>query len=283
MRGMGRRFPAGMRRSSGRVTSSAPSDPILSDAIAGLSPFRRWRSTNGVVVAGSDVTTWTDVIASQTLVQASAGLYPQYSALDSNWGGKPSLSFDGVNDRLISTEAASVYSFLHNTVTPGGTLIVACRPTGTGNRGIAANASSSIAGIGLYQITTAARVYLYRSDGAGPAAQSAAGAFPVDTRQWIALRNAGSNNTALNTLAGSSGTLMDDGVTSGGTNLAVANHTDTSENSNPGAAFTVGGWIWDNSFFAGSIVEVIIWDRLLTQTEMLSVRGQMQSYWEMAA
>lgn len=93
------------RRLRGRVRANSPADAIL-----GLSPFAAYRGSVTNTASSFD---WTDRTGhGHTLRQSTAGSKPSI-VTPTEFASKPALRFDGVDDYLISTEAASVWKFLH--------------------------------------------------------------------------------------------------------------------------------------------------------------------------
>ena len=68
---------------------------------------------SGVTLNGSDVSAITDRSGnSHNIDQTTGSQQPLFIASDQN--GKPSMQFDGVSESIISTEASSVWKFLHD-------------------------------------------------------------------------------------------------------------------------------------------------------------------------
>lgn len=101
----------------------------------------------GITLSGNMVTAWTDGVSGLVFSEATNG--PTYSASDTNCGGFPSVTFDGSNDLLTSTAAASFWTFMHNG-TPM-TFMTSIRPTGTGTvQPVFANRNNLAASIGFF-------------------------------------------------------------------------------------------------------------------------------------
>lgn len=95
-----------------------------------FSGLEAWfRSDRGITLNGSDVSTWADQSGNgNDLSQGSDSKQPLFNAIDSNFNGRPSLTFDGIDDFLRSADFASgdlaqpntifaVYKFADNTGT----------------------------------------------------------------------------------------------------------------------------------------------------------------------
>lgn len=87
----------------------------------------------GVTLAGSDVSAWADGAGAANNFSEATNR-PAYTTADSNWGGRPSIAYTAANtDRLISSDAASTWKFLHDGT--GMTVAAVCRPTLAANAG----------------------------------------------------------------------------------------------------------------------------------------------------
>lgn len=105
MRRFGRRNARG---GSGRPAAAAWTPASVAGA------FAWWDAAVGVTVA-TGVSAWVDSIGGYTLAQGTGANQPTYSAADANMNSLPSLTFDGSNDVLVCTSAASVWKFMHTT------------------------------------------------------------------------------------------------------------------------------------------------------------------------
>ena len=59
-----------------------------------------WKSDSGISLSGTDVTSWTDTIASETLTTWNTTTQPAYNATDASFNNQPTVEFDGVTDGL---------------------------------------------------------------------------------------------------------------------------------------------------------------------------------------
>jgi hypothetical protein len=75
-----------------------------------------WLQANkGITLNGSDVSAWADQSGkSNNFSQGTPLNQPAFNVGDSNWGGRPSLTLDGVDHFLSSDDTASTWNFLHD-------------------------------------------------------------------------------------------------------------------------------------------------------------------------
>jgi hypothetical protein len=108
-----------------------------------------WRSSSGISETAGTLNSWTDVVSSR-LLNTDAGT-PAYSASDANLNSLPSIAM-AVGGRLLSSEAASAWNFMHNG-TSGFTLIAVMYTASDVSSGIyvvgTKSSSSSAAGVGV--------------------------------------------------------------------------------------------------------------------------------------
>lgn len=72
--------------------------PVWTPADLGASLLAWWDANTGVTETGGAVSAWEDSVAAHTLVQATEGAQPVYSATSFN--GAPGITFDGTADYL---------------------------------------------------------------------------------------------------------------------------------------------------------------------------------------
>lgn len=97
------------------------------DSVANLLAW--WRADSGIAV-GAGVSAWTSRVNGHVLTQDVTAKQPLHTTAP-ELGGRPVLSFDGVDDRITSTAPASVWRCLHDGT--GMTALVACVPRAGGN------------------------------------------------------------------------------------------------------------------------------------------------------
>jgi hypothetical protein len=87
-----------------------------------------WKASSGTTLNSSNgVTQWVDSLNGHVLYSSAAGLQPTYLTASANFNNKPTLSFDGVNDQMLSDEAAANWAFLNGP--SGSTMAIVCRTT----------------------------------------------------------------------------------------------------------------------------------------------------------
>lgn len=89
-------------------------------------------SSRGVVTTtGPVVTDWNDQSGvGHDLAEATAAERPAYEPANADLGGKPSILFDGTDDRLVTNDAAADWNFLHDGT--GCTVVLVMRPLSNG-------------------------------------------------------------------------------------------------------------------------------------------------------
>lgn len=135
------------------------------------------RSDLGITLNGTTVSAWADQSGNELdFSWPTAAAQPTYTAIDSNWNDKPSLSFDGVNDILASDASSSSWKFLHDGT--GGGLIVVMRPETLGNANIMGTGDGD-SGAKLLMFGGAGGGRLWISDGIAGQASCVNTAFPA--------------------------------------------------------------------------------------------------------
>lgn len=94
-------------RNTGGQGGATPADPLFSLFPTGIRA--NWRSDSGVTL-GAGVASWTDRYAGRVLLQATGTKQPAFNLFQIN--ARPTLTFDGTSDELVSNEAASAWRFL---------------------------------------------------------------------------------------------------------------------------------------------------------------------------
>jgi hypothetical protein len=86
-----------------------------------------WNPISGKVTLNSgNVSVLRDSVGSENLIQNIGANQPIWNASDANFGAKPSMTFDGVNDYLVNTtlsqsQPVTIYAvFKFNTISAGG-------------------------------------------------------------------------------------------------------------------------------------------------------------------
>lgn len=102
---------------------------FLPPQLAGLTLWLR--ADSNITLNGSNVSAQGDKSgSSHDFTQGTAGKQPAWLTNDNDIGGQASITYDDIDDGLISDEAASIWSFMHNG--SGVTVCIMCRPSGVG-------------------------------------------------------------------------------------------------------------------------------------------------------
>lgn len=85
--------------------------PEAPETITGLHSW--WRGDYGITLTGGAISSWADKVSGRTLSQSTAANRPvEYTSTP--LGSQNTAYFDGVNDHLISDDAASTWKFMHD-------------------------------------------------------------------------------------------------------------------------------------------------------------------------
>ena len=233
---MSRRVGSRNRRQVGGKSGSAPG--FTPASLSGLLVWNR--SDQGITQSSGLVSGWADQSGnSNNFAQSDVNKRPQYSPVDADYNGHPSLFFDGVDD-VLDTSAIGYGPY---------TVFVVCHVNGT--VGYLWNRTSEYTfGNTTYSIFTAAR---------GGAGNSAANL----TAGWIVSASPKIFTRVMD------GTHAGDLVRINGTNQSYS----TLVGSDPGTDVVTEAFsILSGS--GGTLAEVIIYNRALNSTEL----GQVESY-----
>lgn len=139
-----------------------------------LSPFAWWEAGQETYEdnPGTDAVEDADEVMflgdlsgnSHDLVSTTSTQKPLYDAVDALMNGKPSLTYDGLNDRMVSDEATGTWKFLHDGT--GGTIALVMRVGSTDGEYLF---STSNASPGCYCLRLGDGRIQARVVGAGPA------------------------------------------------------------------------------------------------------------------
>lgn len=212
--------------------------PLFIRPTTPVTGMRAWYRTDTLTLSGTDVTQWTD--KSGDARHLGLGTAPTYSSSDTNWGNRPSVSFNGVNDALGSSVASS------NIVSAGAfTILIVFRPTAAGS------ANTSTSGLGVF--TDDANWW----------------GVTVGSSQIVINVNGGGNPTVGSAFSGLNTRMAFEGRLDSGT--LYARTSGAAEASVAGAnittltnTFSVGRSQSQVTFFAGTIQEVIVYNTALS-------------------
>ncbi len=212
----------------------------------------------GIVLAGSKVDTWPNRGSlGGNFTQSTDANRPTFAASDPAFQDLPSLSFDDVDDVLVSTLAASSWNFLHDG--SGATVAAVIRPTGGGAFLSTINTS---AGSGFqmdwnHSVGNEVQLNLYNATAIWRTVHRALAS--ATKASAVARMQTGASPVASLHVNGVEGTLAGAG-TAGGS----ADHT-----------LTVGAWTAAAALpFGGKITEVVAYSRYLSSDEL----GLLEAY-----
>lgn len=237
------------------MVASTASATFAPTSLSGLQAW--WKSGVGVTLNSTTVSQWDDQSGNgNNLTQGTAANQPTYNATDANWNGLASISFDGSNDFL---KAHSLAAMFQGTDTPY-TIVTAVKRGAGGtfrfllgsNESVSGNAQTAIG----QRYNSTDEYVIYKRD---------------DTTTSAATEKGTANNNAVIIRWQHSGTVAEvfvngSSVGSGANDVGILTSQDL---------FTLGAFPTASStaanFYVGEIVEVCIWNRLLTAGEQTQV------------
>lgn len=193
-----------------------------------------------------------------TLAQGTDANRPTYSAADANFNSRPSVTFDDVNDVLVSSLAATNWAFMHDGT--GAVIAMMLRPTGDGVI-LSTEPTGSPNGIGTrfeWDRTIANHMYGVVYNGTGTQWHSVFTPLASGTAAvWVQSTETGGTPELSGRVNGSEGSQ------GSGSGSAVA--------TDPDSTLVVGGLSAAPSHPAGfSMTELLIYDGLPTKAEVES-------------
>ena len=140
----------------------------------------------GVTLVGQDVSNWEDGIgAANDFLEGTNR--PVYTAAHADWGGLPNIRYTAANtDRLVSVDAASTWTFLHNGSGSALGFVVRRQEAGIGNFYRLASTANNSSNVGLW-------AFFGSADGVGAtvvngtASLFAVSSLPFDTGQRLSV------------------------------------------------------------------------------------------------
>lgn len=100
------------RSRTSHISSGRPQSAEWTPAsVSGL--FGWWRADASDITIATGVSAWVDRVNGHALTQATGANQPSFSASDANFNDHGSITFDGSNDYLMSSESAATWDFLH--------------------------------------------------------------------------------------------------------------------------------------------------------------------------
>ena len=237
----------GTRTNRRGVGDALPNDPIWWQIPGAHTALR---SDFGLAYAAGVSMTWTDQITgTATFAQATAAQVPTYAASDAQWGGLPSITFDGTNDNLDSSLAASSWKLLHDGT--GVTILAVFHPLVTGGGSADVLLGTTYTGIGAhlaYDANSTRGTFVVRDGGVPDVIQlyPTTGTMPGDVNYAMLATHATADTP--------------DGSLYYPLASSVATGSGTPTAADPGATASIGcspgGTL---NPYAGSIVELVVW------------------------
>lgn len=228
--------------------------------------------TSTISVSGSDVTQWTDKSTNAyTFTQATAAYRPQSGTRTQN---SRNVIDWGTNDRLVSTNSAGTWKFLHDGT--DHTIFFAFKSDANGSTQFVLNTNNgSSANVGMQGYKTSADAwghFITRGvSGSLVVSNSTANSSLGTAFDYIAILNDPDNATAAN--------RSDIRIKQGSAikNNAAANAVSTSD---PIATLSIGDYLdGDNRAFDGMVAEIIIYTSVLSASNLLSVQQYLARKW----
>lgn len=252
-------------------TLSAGATPIPTSPVVGYFTWLDAADTATITKSGSAVSQWTDKSANAFAFTQSTTAYKPDSGLDTQ-NGKNVLTM-GVNDRLVSTAAASTWKFLHYNT---GTVFVAFKQTvGGAAAAIMQNNGASSSGVGFYiwhqSPSRLDHTITFGSSGNNVSVNLTASSSLNTNFNYVTVIADPQNGTAAN--------RSDIRIAQGS---AIKNNTQTNSasSSNPTNTLSLGDYLEAAGLgINGTLGEVIIYDSILSSGDILLNQQYLSNKW----
>jgi hypothetical protein len=250
----------GIIASSKLVVPTAP--------VAGYNLWLDAADTSTITVSGNEVTQWTDrSVNAYAFTQGTSTNRPSSGTRTVN--SLNVIDFDGSNDRLVSTAAASTWNFLHNPT--GNTTFWVFLPDGSANFSVIAftNEGSGVQNGFTFQYLANSPQDLYYSVTASSTVCEVSGALTTGSAALYTFKADTSNATLANRLK----FYKNNGAATG---TSTASGTATTNN----AAITlhIGGKA-GYTHFNGAIGEIIAYPSVLSDADRQKTRDYLIAKW----
>ena len=252
----------------------AGNTPFVLAPVAGYKAWYDASDTGTITVSGSNVTQWNDKSANGlNLLQGTASKQPLSGTRTQN--GLNTIDYDGSNDVLTSNAAASAWKFL--TDSTGSTFFMAIvTDVNSVEWGMTDVSNSSVANNPTYALTGNSNRTGYFGKGSdNPSGynwfvSSTTQTFTDNTAQTWTVVSDPTNGTAANRVKIYKNTTLDTSA-----NVQTA----SSATGNPAVPLSLGGYNLYSSSFNGAICEVIIYDSILSATDVGKNQAYLQTKW----
>lgn len=245
---------------------STPSGPV-----AGYKVWLDASDTSTITSSSGAVSQWTDKSANAyTFTQSTATNKPTTGANTIN--SKNVITFDGTNDTLVSSAAASVWKFLNYGTST--VFIVGKKTGGDGNNRIyyGTNTAGSSSAVGMYfYIGTTQNYQMFITNGTG-------GQYVVRATGTTA--SASNNGEILINQVDTSLSYYDRWKfykNNGAVESPNDQGFDAANNANPTSTLYLGSATF--GYFYGQIGEIIIYDSILSTTDRNATRDYLNAKW----
>jgi hypothetical protein len=236
--------------------------------VAGYNLWLDAADTSTITVSGNEVTQWTDRSANAyAFTQGTSTNRPSSGTRTVN--GLNVIDFDGSNDRLVSTAAASTWNFLHNPT--GNTTFWVFLPDGTANNSVIAftnEGQGNQPGFSFQYLSNSPQDLLYFISSNLTVCD-----VPAALTTGVAALYTWKADTSNATLANRLKFYKDNGAATG-TNTASA----TATTNNPAVTFHIGGKA-GFTHFNGAIGEIIAYPSVLSDTDREKTRDYLITKW----
>jgi len=240
------------RHSRGNRRYKAAANAADSAAILAMSPFLRLR---GAGYAPGATAVWTDEISGYTFTQSTAASQPTSVSSDSNFSGKPTVSFDG-GDFLVSSAAASTWKFLHTAPMTVAFCHRFAVVSGSVNGVIATANTINTTAAGAAFASTNMTIGSGTVNNFGGAYGGAAAGYTNNTTVWLVVK-----------WDGTTGTAKAYNRKSTQSSWSAMNLTGTIGSTDPGATMYIGDYTGGSRKLTGQIAEILVWNRQISDSE----------------
>ena len=257
---------------SGFLGTGVP--PAPTSPVAGYKAWWDASDTGTITLSGSNVTQWNDKSANGlNLVQATSAKQPLSGTRTQN--SKNVIDYDGSNDVLTSNASAATWKFLTDSSGTTFFMAIVCDVNSTA-WGMTDVSNSSVANNPTYALTgNPDRTGYFGKGSDNPSGynwfvSSTTQTFTDNTAQTWTVVSDPTNGTAANRLKIYKNTTLDTSA-----NVQTA----ASATGNPAVPLSLGGYNLYSSSFNGAICEVLIYNSILSGTDVALNQSYLSAKW----
>ncbi len=241
-----------------------------------VSGYKLWldaSDTSTITSSGGAVSSWLDKsVNAYTFTQATSTNQPTTGTRTIN--GKNALDFDGTNDKLQSSAAASTWNFLHDAT--NATVFMVISPDASQDQPLLTTSDNTTqVGIWYYLRTTSTSFGMAILNGTSNAfvALEYGSSYSANTPMVAAFITDADNGTNSNRIKLYKNSGAEEGTFQEG--------TQTYTSANAAASLIIGAWPTSNAY-NGLIGEIVIYQGILSDSNRNSVSDWLKTKWGIA-